>query len=308
MEREERRKRTLFSVLFRKFESAVHAWLLYEEKEDVPPLQDFKKMCANLEPGDVLLFEGKSRISRAISVISQSQWTHAALYIGTLEDFSKDPELKAILKGQYDGDPKQKLVVESLLGKGMVVTPLSEYTKDSIRLCRPRGILSADAKHVVSYAIRQVGREYDVRQLLDLARFIFPYAILPRRWLSSLFSYRAGGATRTVCSTVIAEAFMHVKFPVVPVLLAKEQRISLARRNPRLITPRDFDYSPYFEVIKFPNVSYDQNFLGLPRKGGYREMPWEHNESIYCNSMRECFISEKEEEEGKKPSDKEVQP
>ncbi len=302
--KEEVRKETLGIAIMRRMESALYAWLLHEDRPNSPPLQDFNKMSAELRPADVLLFEGQSRISRAISVISQSQWTHAALYIGRASELNKDPKLAAIVAEHFDGDPDEQLMAESMLGKGMVIVPLSVYRNDRIRLCRPRAILKEDAQQVVEYVLQQVGREYDLRQLIDLARFVFPYSILPRRWLSTLFNYKAGEATKSVCSTVIAEAFMHVQFPVIPVLREVDKNISVHRYNPRLVTPRDFDYSPYFDVIKFPNVNYEQRFLGLSRRGGYRDLPWELKEGVYCNSMEECFVTE--DEGGEKPRDEEV--
>ncbi len=42
-------------------------------------------------------------------------------------------------------------------------------------------------------------------------------------------------------------------------------------RNSRLFTPRDFDYSPYFDIIKCPhlefnkNTSYKQHSVGRAR-------------------------------------------
>ncbi len=294
MEKENIRKKTFLSSIAHRIEVWYTNWLLYEEKSDDPPLQDFEKMCQGLLPADVLLFEGKSRVSRAISVVSQSQWTHAALYIGRAKDLTKEAAMAKIIHDNYDGDADEQLVVESLLGKGMVITPLSEYANDSIRLCRPRGILAEDVQLVIKHTIMQLGREYDIRQLLDLARFIFPYPILPRRWLSSLFDYKTSRAKRIICSTVIAEAFMHVSFPIIPILRSVDQNITVTRRNPRLFTPRDFDYSPYFDVIKFPNVNYEQSFLWLRKKGGYRELPWDHDSSIYCNTMDECFYEEAE--------------
>ncbi|MCB1614751.1 MAG: hypothetical protein KDI30_01940, partial [Pseudomonadales bacterium] len=36
----------------------------------------------HLRPGDVLLVEGNSRISTAIKYLTQSTWSHAALYVG----------------------------------------------------------------------------------------------------------------------------------------------------------------------------------------------------------------------------------
>ena len=45
------------------------------------------------------------------------------------------------------------------------------------------------------------------------------------------------------------------------------------RRNPRLYTPKDFDYSPYFDIIKYP-------YLGLEDLGMYRRLPW-RDEVVY---------------------------
>jgi hypothetical protein len=77
-----------------------------------------------------------------------------------------------------------------------------------------------------------------------------------------------GDHTKTVCSTVIAEAFQNVSFPILPVIqTSAEKGYELIPRNPRLITPRDFDYSPYFEIIKYP-------FIQVVEQGMYRSLPW----------------------------------
>ena len=46
-----------------------------------------------LQPGDVLLVEGNTRVSGAIKYLTQSTWSHAALYIGTvLAEHPDDPD------------------------------------------------------------------------------------------------------------------------------------------------------------------------------------------------------------------------
>ena len=40
-------------------------------------------LAATLRPGDVLLVEGLSRFSIAIKYLTQSTWSHSALYIGS---------------------------------------------------------------------------------------------------------------------------------------------------------------------------------------------------------------------------------
>jgi len=291
----------LLQNLFHRIEIWVTNWLLSEKKRMTPPLQDFEKMSQELALADVLLFKGRARISQVISMVTQSRWTHAALYIGCCSDFSKDSETLHLIRQHFDGDEHEQLVLESLLGQGTIITPLSTYADESIRLCRPHGILKEDAEKVVADAVQQVGRGYDIRQLFDLARFMFPYVLIPRRWKSSLFAYKPGEATKAVCSTVLAEAFMRVKFPVIPVIHEKDNQVSVHKRNPRLFTPRDFDYSPYFDILKFPYVNYEQSFLGFATKGGYRDLPWDEDETFYCNCGEDCFVDDaKEVSQGEK--------
>jgi len=110
---------------------------------------------------------------------------------------------------------------------------------------------------------------------MDLARFFFPWGVLPRRWRSSLFQHNAGEATRTVCSTLLAEAFGSVNFPILPFIWrATDGSIRFFKRNPRLFAPRDFDYSPYFHIIKYP-------FLGMGDLGLYRRLPWSEDDWMY---------------------------
>ncbi len=53
-----------------------------------------------------------------------------------------------------------------------------------------------------------------------------------------------------------------MNYPVLPIM----QRGS-AGQIPRLYTPKDFDDSPYFDIIKHP-------FIGEGDVAGYRKLPW----------------------------------
>ena len=246
----------------------VTRWLTRERPSTSTPLCDFEQLAAEIRPGDVLLVEGRSRVSEVIKAITQSPWTHSALYLGRLRDID-DPALRALLQQHHQGGPNQQLVLEALLGEGTIVAPLDKYCNDHLRVCRPRGLSRADARRVIAYSIRHLGCDYDVRQLLDLARFLFPWALLPRRWRSSLFEHNAGQPTRTVCSSLIAAAFASVHFPILPVVRRDAGgELRLYKRNFRLYTPRDFDYSPYFEIIKFPYLQFEDLAV-------YRHLPWE---------------------------------
>ena len=45
---------------------------------------DPSALRASLRPGDVLLVDGKNRISGAIKYLTQSTWSHATLYVGPM--------------------------------------------------------------------------------------------------------------------------------------------------------------------------------------------------------------------------------
>lgn len=255
-------------------------WLTKDGPPADSPLCDFNRLSYELRPGDVMLVEGRSRVSEVIKLVSQSPWSHSALYIGRLYDI-RDPDLQDRVTFFYRGDPDQQLLIEALMGRGTIITPLRDYRKDHLRICRPDGLKPSDAEKIIAYAIRHLGADYDVRQLLDLARFLFPWAILPRRWRSSLFQHNAGEPTRTVCSSMLAEAFGAVDFPVLPFIdRSADGSVRFFKRNPKLFAPRDFDYSPYFQIIKYP-------FLGLDDLGVYRKLPWGDDGLVYNDGDRD---------------------
>ena len=71
---------------------------------------------------------------------------------------------------------------------------------------------------------------------------------------------------------MIAEAFAFVQFPILPLVkLPTEngdgEKMQLFRRNPKLCTPSDFDYSPYFKIIKYP-------FIDIHYHDSHHLLPW----------------------------------
>ena len=262
-------------------------WLSYESPNYHTPLTNFERLRYELRPGDVLLVEGRSNVAEIIKTVTQSMWTHSLLYLGRLHDVD-DPMLRDQVQKYRHCNPDEQLIIEAVLGKGIIVTSIEDYEGEHLRICRPRGITRADSQSVIEHAIIHLGTDYNVRQIMDLARFMIPYWFLPRRWRSTLFEHNAGRPTKTVCSTMMAEAFASVRFPIVPVIHQdKKGELSLIRRNSKLITPRDFDNSPYFDVIKYPILDFDE--LGI-----YRKLPWDQT-SVHCNTIGDCFISDPDE-------------
>jgi hypothetical protein len=259
-------------------------WLTHEKKRTGITLSDFDRLRYELRPGDVLLVEGRSKVSDIIKMMSQSIWTHSFIYLGRLHDID-DPESRLQIQKFFTGKVDDQIVIESLLGEGTITCNLEKYRGEHLRICRPRGLTRTDGQNVINYAIRQLGKDYNVRQLLDLARFMFPYSLLPGRWRSSLFEHNAGRPTKTICSTMMAEAFASVHFPIRPVLHKdNEGKLKLYRRNSKLITPPDFDYSPYFDVIKYPMLDFDEMAV-------YRKLPWDRN-GVHSNATADFIVDD----------------
>jgi len=162
-----------------------------------------------------------------------------------------------------------RLIIEGVLDKGTVIEPLNSYRNHHIRICRPIGITPSDLQAVVQYVINSLGQKYNVRQLLDLGRYLLPWTIIPRKWGSTLFRVSSNEPESGVCSSLIAKAFTSVQFPILPFVKPDEGKgVELFHRNPYLFAPKDFDYSPYFEIIKYPLFNPDEP---LPY---YRRLPW----------------------------------
>ena len=207
-----------------------------------------------LRPGDVLLIEGNNHISGIIKYLTQSTWSHAALYVGRIGDRETD-----------DGEPL--VLVEANLGLGVTAAPLSKYERLHTRICRPAGLSAEDCARVCAYATERIGFDYDLKNIADLMRYLMPLPV-PQRRRRSRTTLGSGHPTRIICSALIAQAFETVRYPILPRVTFCEseeaRREILEIRHASLYSPRDFDISPYFEVVK-PT---------LARGFEYKKMHW----------------------------------
>ena len=200
---------------------------------------------AAIRPGDVLLVEGNARISTAIKYLTQSTWSHAALYTGPVT-------------GHTTASGEPHVLVEANLGSGVTSAPLSIYANTHTRICRPFGLRDDDRAAVIRFAVERIGIGYDLRNVIDLARYLLPTPPVPTRMRRRMLALGSGSPTRVICSTLIAQAFEHVRFPILPrieMLDDNPMADQLAReilhiRHHSLYAPRDFDLSPYFATIK----------------------------------------------------------
>lgn len=207
---------------------------------------DIGALSATLRPGDVVLVEGVSRLSVAIKYLTQSTWSHSALYVGD-----------ALGATDAGGEPPR--LVEVNIGEGCVAVPLSKYQHYNTRICRPRHLAAEDRRAVVEFMVQSLGRRYDMKNIFDLLRYFLPRPPVPARWRRQMIAFGSGDPTRAICSSLIAEAFQRIRYPVLPVITrefradqqARPQRREILHiRHHSLFAPRDFDLSPYFEIVK----------------------------------------------------------
>jgi hypothetical protein len=233
---------------------------------------DLEALRAVLRPGDVILVEGSQRISEVIKYLTQSSWSHAALYVG--DGVVKRGGQLAHSAYEQFGEEADSLLVEATVEHGVGPAPLSKYIDHNLRICRPVRLRPGDLQTVLDTVITQIGIPYNVEHILDLLRYFFPIALL-RRWRSQALRHSGKLTKEVICSSQIAMAFQRVRYPVQPKVARKGNSrgrarpapgwlLGLRRRDrdslldsgvftatdPSLVTPRDFDLSPYFQVVK----------------------------------------------------------
>lgn len=256
--------------------------------QDIPRVpNDMVRLKRYIRKGDVVLVEGNERISECIKYLTQSSWSHSAIYVGD-EPLRRDPVTRQRLLDEF-GEEANHLLVEALVDEGVVLTPLQKYRDFNVRVCRPFNLSRADCAAVIDHVLGNVGYTYDLKNIFDLGRYFLPVHLIPRRLRRTALEFGSGEPTHVICSSMIAKAFRKVKFPIVPQFkeppLSDEDRTGIVRliRRPSarrfgvlqpvptaFITPRDFDLSPYFEIIKF-NLIEDIKF-------DYRKILWAEEE------------------------------
>lgn len=241
-----------------------------KERDGTPLYTDSSpaQMLAVMRPGDVLLVEGTSRASTAIKYLTQSTWSHSAVFVGS-----------TLTSGSMAGRPA---LIEADTVEGVIAVPIDKYARFNTRICRPVNLSDADRDTVLAFLTGQLGLRYDMKHIFDLMRYLLPVAPVPSRLRRRLIAFGSGDPTRAICSSLIAQAFQLVRYPILPQRFCgledhqceperPSDSVLLAQRHFSHFTPRDFDASPYFEVVK-PRIV---------RGFDYREMRWaDRNERI----------------------------
>ena len=190
---------------------------------------------STLEPGDVVLVEGQRRASSAIQFITSSNWSHAAIFIGKAKSFNH-------------------CLIEVKAVEGCKYTDVNAYRHHNLRICRPIFLNDKKRTIIIKHLKKKIGSKYDLRNIFDLIRFVYPNPPVPKKFRRNLVGIGAGDPTKAICSSLIADAFNAIDHPVLPFA---DEFNTLILRHPTSCLPKDFDISPFFQIIK----PAPQNFL-----------------------------------------------
>ena len=248
----------MFSRILQWFGRLLATYLtrqVHIHRATLPPTAS--QLLSALQTGDVLLVEGDSRISGAIKYLTQSSWSHAALYVG---------------EQTIAGVRHAATFIEADIKDGVRCVSVDEFRGLNARICRPIGLSPEDCQRVAEYAIGRIGQQYDLRNVIDLARYLIPNPPVTQQQRRQMLVLGSGDPTRAICSTLVAQAFQSIRYPILPRIdqAAHTEQCPdcieeiLTIRHHSLFVPRDFDLSPYFEVIK----------PSLPQSFDYHSLQW----------------------------------
>ncbi|MFQ5675372.1 MAG: YiiX/YebB-like N1pC/P60 family cysteine hydrolase [bacterium] len=235
---------------------------------------NFENLYKHICKGDVVLVEGRSKLSKIIKLFTNSHWSHNAFYVGD-ELIKKGRPFREQYLTKF-GDDAGHLVIEAFAGKGVIAAPLRKYQDYNMRVCRPFAIRHDDLQTVVETIIGNLGKHYDQKNIIDIALMLLPSWLNPFKKRSLKACLGNCNDFQVICSGMTAQAFQKVGYPIVPGLrpYGPDERISkknpygtrLVMRHYSQVLPRDFDLSPNFEIIKF-NIIAGGKF-------DYKAIPW----------------------------------
>ena len=184
---------------------------------------DLYSLAMVLRHGDVILAEGRTRAAALVRRFTGSCWAHAAMYVGPLEV-----------------GPDPRCIVEADIAEGVRAVPLTEFRGQRVLVLRPTGLEPEARLRLAAWVLTHIGDRYDVAHAWALARTLLrlplPFRVPPV----------SESATRFICSSLLAQAFVLVGHPIPP---AHVRIRDASAPDLRYVTPRDFASASGFEVI-----------------------------------------------------------
>lgn len=219
------------SLLNRMRSGLLVALLLYLSKpvrrKGTSAAADLQSLAAVLLPGDVLLTDGHTRAAAIVRRATKSTWAHVALYVGPLEE-----------------GPDPRCIVEADFAEGVRAVRLSELKVGHLHVLRPTALNDADRRRLADWVVSRIGDKYDLAHAWALGTRLLRLP-LPSR-LSPPPGSAAEMTRRFICSSLLAQAFLLVGYPIIP---ARHGLSNAASGDLRHLTPSDFESASIFEVV-----------------------------------------------------------
>jgi hypothetical protein len=184
---------------------------------------DLYSLAMVLRHGDVILAGGRTRAAALVRRFTGSCWAHAAMYVGALEE-----------------GPDPRCIVEADIAEGVRAVPLTEFRGQRVLVLRPTGLELEDRRRLAEWTLARIGNRYDTAHAWALAKTLLRLP-LPLR-----VPPVSETATRFICSSLLAQAFVLVGHPIPP---AHVRVRAASAPDLRYVTPRDFANASGFEVI-----------------------------------------------------------
>jgi permuted papain-like amidase YaeF/Yiix C92 family enzyme len=221
-------RRILVADVRARFLSALAVFLTQPVKRYSPATTaDPESLSAVLRNGDVLLTEGNTRAAALIKRITRSTWSHVSMYVGPLED-----------------GPNPPCIVEADITQGVRSIRLSELEGLNVRVLRPIGLNDAVRSRLAEWVVSRIGGEYDLKHAWMLARSFL--RLPPKLSIPPAPNGIAESATRFICSSLLANAFALVGYPILPIHTAAT---AVSTADHRYVIPGDFERASVFEVV-----------------------------------------------------------
>ena len=224
--------RALLAQVYSRLVGALALYLAQPVKHLSSTDADTQCLSAMLRHGDVLLTEGNTRMAVLVKGITRSPWTHVSMYVGPLE-----------------AGPDPRCIVEADIAAGVRAVPLSEFKGLRVRVLRPTALHETDRHRLADWVVSRIGAEYDLAHAWALARRLLRLPLASR--LRPAPSTMAQGATRLICSSLLAQAFVLIGYQIVPAQVGVRDAWAV---DHRYVTPRDFESASVFEVMSSTQV------------------------------------------------------
>jgi hypothetical protein len=207
----------MLASLYTRLFNALALYLAQPVKRDNPSVTpDLQNLAAVLIHGDVLLTDGGTRIAALVRRVTRSPWAHVAMYVGPLES-GADPHC----------------IVEADIAAGVRAVRLSELSGLRVRVLRHRGLDDVERRRLADWVVSRIGGQYDLAHAWALGRKLVRLPLASDSAPGPVAITQ--GATRFICSTLLAQAFLLAGYPIVP--------------DHSYVTPHDFETASVLEPV-----------------------------------------------------------